>query len=58
MTIEQDSGFLLPDEPTRFGEIHLNNLLNHTTTLGSSDVTIQTNEHIFAEIYPEFRRWT
>lgn len=49
---------LMPDEPTRFTAIHLDDLLEHTTKLDASDVTIQTGEPIFAEIYGRLLRIT
>lgn len=52
------SQHLLPDEPTRFSPPYLDKLLEHTTRLNASDVTIQTNEYIYAEIYGRLLRMT
>lgn len=43
--------FLLTDEPLRFTAESLDRLLEHTTSLEASDVTIQTNCPIIAEIH-------
>lgn len=48
----------LPNEPTRFAPSHLNELLNFTTKLDASDVTIQSGAPIFAEIYGRLRKVT
>lgn len=42
---------LMPDEPTRFTPIFMDKMLEHTAILNASDVTIQTGEAIYAEIY-------
>ena len=42
---------LMPDEPTRFLSPHLDKLLEHAEHLNASDITIQTGEPIFAEVY-------
>lgn len=41
----------MPDEPTRFTPIFMDKMLEHTEKLGASDVTIQTGEPIYAEVY-------
>lgn len=50
--------YLLPDEPTRFDEGQLEHLLEYCEGLNASDITIQTNESIFAEIYGRLYRLT
>lgn len=42
---------LMPNEPTRFSPVFLDKMLEHAESLNASDITIQTNEPIFAEVY-------
>lgn len=42
---------LMPDEPTRFSPIFLDKLLEHAEQLSASDITLQTGEPIYAEVY-------
>lgn len=42
---------LMPNEPSRFTPAFLDKLLEHAESLNASDITIQTNEPIYAEIY-------
>ena len=42
---------LMPDEPTRFNPIFMDRMLEHAERLGASDITIQTNEPIYTEVY-------
>lgn len=42
---------LMPNEPTRFTPAFMEKMLEHTESLHASDVTIQTGEPIFAEVY-------
>ena len=42
---------LMPDEPTRFTPLFMDRMLEHAERLNASDVTIQTGEPIFAEVY-------
>ena len=42
---------LMPNEPTRFTPAFMERMLEHTESLHASDVTIQTGEPIFAEVY-------
>jgi len=42
---------LYPDEPSRFTPENFDGLLAFTTNLNASDVTLQTNEEVFAEIF-------
>lgn len=41
----------MPNEPTRFSPAFMDKMLEHTEKLNASDVTIQTGETIFAEVY-------
>jgi defect in organelle trafficking protein DotB len=45
------SEFLLPEEPIRFSTETLDRLLLHCVNLSASDITLQTNTPIFAEIH-------
>lgn len=49
---------LMPDEPTRFSPIFMDNMLEHTESLNASDVTIQTGSPIYAEVYGRLLRIT
>jgi defect-in-organelle-trafficking protein DotB len=49
---------LMPNEPVRFTPAHLNPLLAYCQTLEASDITIQTNESIFVEVYGRLLRVT
>ncbi len=42
---------LMPDEPTRFTPLFMDKMLEHTENLDASDITIQTGEPIYAEVY-------
>ena len=42
---------LMPDEPTRFTPVFMDKMLEHAESLNASDITIQTGEPIFAEVY-------
>jgi defect in organelle trafficking protein DotB len=42
---------LMPHEPTRFSPVFMDKMLEHAESLGASDITIQTGEPIFAEVY-------
>ena len=42
---------LMPEEPTRFSPIFLDRLLEHAERLSASDITLQTGEAVFAEVY-------
>ncbi|CEK11705.1 Dot/Icm type IV secretion system ATPase DotB [Legionella hackeliae] len=41
----------MPDEPTRFTPVFMDKMLEHAESLSASDITIQTGEPIFAEVY-------
>ena len=43
--------FILPNEPTRFTGRDFDRMLLHCTEKGASDITIQTDSKIYAEIY-------
>src|SRR5271154_3345080 len=43
--------YLYPNEPSRFEPKHVDELLVFGHQIGASDITIQTNEAIIAEIY-------
>ena len=42
---------LMPDEPTRFSPVFLDRVLEHAEHLNASDITFQTGEPVYAEIY-------
>ncbi|KTD17515.1 Dot/Icm type IV secretion system ATPase DotB [Legionella jordanis] len=42
---------LMPDEPTRFTPVFMDKMLEHAEGLKASDITIQTGEPIYAEVY-------
>lgn len=42
---------IMPNEPTRFNPIEMEKLLSHCEGLSASDITIQTNSAIYAEVY-------
>lgn len=43
--------YLMLDEPTRFTPLFMDKMLEHTEHLNASDVTVQTGEPIYAEVY-------
>ena len=49
---------LMPDEPTRFTPVFMDRMLEHSESLNASDITIQTGEPIFAEVYGKLLRIT
>lgn len=49
---------LMPDEPTRFTPPSMEKMLAHCEGLNASDITIQTNSIIFAEVYGRLVRIT
>ena len=49
---------LMQDEPTRFTPVFMDRMLEHTEKLNASDITIQTNEPIYAEVYGVLLRMT
>lgn len=48
----------MPDEPVRFTPAHLQNLLAYAHQLNASDITIQTGEPIYVEVYGRLIRVT
>jgi defect-in-organelle-trafficking protein DotB len=50
--------FLFPQEPIRLTIDSMNDILMHAAKVGASDVTFQTNEPIFAEIYGKLKKIT
>lgn len=50
------SEFLFPQEPVRFSIDAINEVLIHCVKLGASDITLQTGEPIFAEIYGRLKK--
>jgi defect-in-organelle-trafficking protein DotB len=50
--------FLFPQEPIRLSIEAVNEILIHCVKLGASDITFQTNEPIFAEIFGRLRKVT
>lgn len=48
----------LPNEPVRFTAACLTQLLVHCQKLGASDITLQTGEPVFAEVYGRLLRIT
>lgn len=49
---------LMPDEPTRFTPVFMDKMLEHTESLNASDITIQTGEPIYAEVYGKLLKIT
>lgn len=52
------SDFFLANEPTRFTTEYFEQLLVHCVTLEASDITIQTNSQIIAEIHGQLHKVT
>lgn len=50
--------FLFPQEPIRLSIEAVNEILIHSVKAGASDITFQTNEPIFAEIFGRLRKVT
>jgi defect-in-organelle-trafficking protein DotB len=50
--------FLFANEPARFNIDVINEVLLHCIKLGASDVTLQSNEIVYAEIYGNLQRIT
>jgi defect in organelle trafficking protein DotB len=49
---------LMPDEPTRFTPVFMDKMLEHAESLNASDITIQTGEPIYAEVYGKLLKIT
>lgn len=43
--------FLLSDEPIRFSTETFDRMLLHCVNLSASDITLQTNTQVFAEVH-------
>lgn len=52
------SDFLYPQEPIRLTPEAVNELLIHSVKLGASDITFQTGEPVYAEIYGKLHKIT
>ncbi|MHB1946833.1 MAG: Dot/Icm type IV secretion system ATPase DotB [Gammaproteobacteria bacterium] len=50
--------FIFPQEPIRLSVESANAILIHCVKLGASDITLQTNEPIYAEIFGRLRKVT
>jgi len=50
--------YLFPNEPLRISEDDFSQILIHCANLEASDITLQTNQPIFAEIYGRLKRVT
>lgn len=50
--------FLFPQEPIRLSIETANDILIHCVKMGASDITLQTGESIFAEIYGRLKKVT
>lgn len=49
---------LIPDEPSRFEPRHIDDLLVFSHKIQASDITIQTGQPIFAEVYGQLHKIT
>jgi defect in organelle trafficking protein DotB len=49
---------IMPNEPVRFSGQDMEQLLTHCETLNASDITIQTNQYVYAEVYGRLLRVT
>ncbi len=58
MADEAPESFLLPNEPIRFTVEEMDRMLLHATKLGTSDITIQTNACVLAEVHGRLRHIT
>ena len=55
---KQLEDFLLPDEPRRISADEIDVILEHCVSHDASDITIQSGEYVFAEIYGRLCRIT
>ena len=53
-----DHPYMMPDEPLRFNERALDELLLHASRLGASDITIQTGHNVMMELHGDLYRIT
>lgn len=58
MSNDFSSNHFMSNEPVRFTPAHLNPLLSYCQGLNASDITIQTNEPVYAEVYGRLLRIT
>jgi len=58
MELNTNEHFIFPDEPLRFTPAELDRLLGFCQQLSASDITFQSGECIFAEIYGKLYRVT
>jgi defect-in-organelle-trafficking protein DotB len=49
---------LLPNEPLRFTKDEMDHMLVYCHQMNASDITLQTNEHVIAEVYGRLHRIT
>lgn len=52
------SDVLFPQEPVRLSMDSMNEILMHCAKLGASDITLQTNEPIYAELFGQLKKVT
>jgi defect-in-organelle-trafficking protein DotB len=52
------SDFIFPNEPIRLSVEAANDILMHCVKMGASDITLQTGEPIFAEIFGKLKKVT
>ncbi len=50
--------FSLPNEPLRFTKDEMDHMLVYCHQINASDITLQTNEHVVAEVYGRLHRIT
>lgn len=53
-----NESYLIQNEPLRFNQAETDRLLTFCQKLGASDITLQTGENVFAEIYGKLYRIT
>lgn len=58
MTPQSREQYYYPKEPQRFAPHHLEDFLTYCTELNASDITFQTGEPIFAEVYGKLYKLT
>jgi defect-in-organelle-trafficking protein DotB len=56
--LNMNSNYLMPSEPTRFTPAFMDRMLEYTESLNASDITVQTGESIYAEVYGRLLRIT
>ena len=58
LIITMNNTHLMPDEPTRFTPVFMDRMLEHAESFNASDITIQTGEPIYVEVYGRLLRIT